>query len=391
MLPSLRKKYNAEFSEKTYSAFMQELHTTYKYPIDFAVSETPLFLSKELTQKLVDASYEIVNQLQTKTFFDYSTKAIPQHLIVPNETSHPIFLQVDFAICKNENGEFFPQLIELQGFPSLYGFQPFLKKTTEKYFSIPQNYTTYFSGLNDETYLQLLKKTILGKSNSENVILLEIEPENQKTRIDFACTETLLGIESVCVTKIKKRGKKLFYYKNGKEIPIERIYNRVIFDELERKNPPCEFRFTEELDVEWLGHPNWYFRISKHTLPFLKSQYVPPAYILSEIKNLPFDLQNYVLKPLYSFAGLGVEVEVTPEKLSAIQNKEHYLLQKKVEYTPLVETPEGFSKAEIRMMFIWNEKPMLVNNLVRMSKGKMMGVAFNKGQRWVGSSLAYHE
>jgi hypothetical protein len=99
---------------------------------------------------------------------------------------------------------------------------------------------------------------------------------------------------------------------------------------------------------------------------------------------------------LYSFAGEGVEVDVTKEMLDKITSSSNlpagqdYILQKKIEYAPLVETPDGFAKAEIRMMFIWNDKPLLVNNLVRMSKGKMMGVAFNKDKTWVGSSLAYH-
>jgi hypothetical protein len=57
-----------------------------------------------------------------------------------------------------------------------------------------------------------------------------------------------------------------------------------------------------------------------------------------------------------------------------------------------VQTPEGGTKAEIRMMFLWDksEAPVLVNNLVRMSRGKMLGVSYNKDAQWVGASLAYH-
>ena len=93
---------------------------------------------------------------------------------------------------------------------------------------------------------------------------------------------------------------------------------------------------------------------------------------------------------MYSFAGLGVEVDLTKEKLDEIKNKENYILQHKIEYAPVIETPDDFSKVEIRMMFFWDEKPMLVNNLVRMSKGKMMGVDFNKNKTWVGSNSAFH-
>ena len=201
----------------------------------------------------------------------------------------------------------------------------------------------------------------------------------------------MLGIHTVCLTKVKRRGKQLFYIDNGKEIRIERIYNRVIFDELERKNVQSEFKFSDEVDVHWVGHPNWYFRISKHTLPFLKSKYVPDCYFVSDLKEYPSDLHNYVLKPLYSFAGLGVDINVTKEKLDSLNDKSQFLLQRKVHYADLIETPDGFCKAEVRMMIIWDKEPVLVKNLVRLSKGAMMGVDFNKNKTWVGSTIAYHE
>ena len=391
MIAEIRKKINSEFSIDKYNSFINELNSTHKYPTDFRTAETPIFLPRDLTQHLVRACDEIVEQLQTAQFIHHASTAIPKGLAVPNETPHTAFLQIDFGISRDNAGKLFPQLIELQGFPSLYGYQAFLNDTTRKYYSIPENFGASFNGFVRETYEKLLYDVIVENSDPKNVILLEIEPEKQKTRIDFAVTEKMLGIKTVCLTKIKKRKNKLYYVENGKEILIERIYNRVIFDELERKNIKTEFRFTDEIDVQWVGHPNWYFRISKHTLPFLKSKYVPECYFLNQLNEYPNDLQNYVLKPLYSFAGLGVDVEVTKAKLDSLNNKGNYLLQKKVEYSPVIETPEGNAKAEVRMMFIWKEKPQLVKNLVRLSKGAMMGVDFNKNKTWVGSTLAYHE
>jgi hypothetical protein len=316
-------------------------------------------------------------------------------MMVPNESAHPVFLQVDFGICKDASGAFIPQLIELQGFPSLYGYQAFLNDTTRRHYSIPPTYAAAFNGYVRETYTDLLRRVIIADSDPKNVILLEIEPEKQKTRIDFAIMEEMLGIRTVCVTKVKKRGRKLFYDRDGQETPIERIYNRVIFDELHRKQINADFNFTDDLDVHWVGHPNWYFRISKHTLPFLRSRYVPECQFVNALNGYPADLDRYVLKPLYSFAGLGVDIDVTKEKLDAISDGSQYLLQRKVEYADLIETPDGFAKAEVRMMFIWPEdgdqKPILVKNLIRLSKGRMMGVDFNKNKTWVGSSIAYHE
>ncbi|MFA5832764.1 MAG: hypothetical protein WDA22_04715 [Bacteroidota bacterium] len=391
MIPEIRQKINAEFTDAKYQSFVHELNSTYQYPTEFRTAETPIFLTKDVKRQLIEACNEIVTQLQTEQFTNHAANAIPAGLSVPNETSHPIFLQIDFGICKDAKGNFIPQLIELQGFPSLYGYQAFLNDTIRKHFSIPPTYGASFNGFVRASYENLLRDVIVGDSDPKNVVLLEIEPEKQKTRIDFAVMEKMLGIQTVCLTKVKKHGKQVFYIENGKEIRIERIYNRVIFDELERKKVQSEFRFTDEADVHWVGHPNWYFRISKHTLPFLKSKYVPICYFVNDLKEYPNDLQNYVLKPLYSFAGLGVDINVTKEKLDALVDKSQYLLQRKVEYAELINTPDGFSKAEVRMMFIWQEKPTLVKNLVRLSKGAMMGVDFNKNKTWVGSTIAYHE
>jgi hypothetical protein len=239
-----------------------------------------------------------------------------------------------------------------------------------------------------------LRRTIVGHASPENVILLEIEPEKQKTRIDFAATERLLGIRSVCVTEIRRRGRRLFYRRDGSEIPIERIYNRVIFDELlRRKDLDLAFQFRDELDVVWAGHPNWYFRVSKHSLPFLKTEHTSPAFFADEFPP-DEELDRYVLKPLYSFAGAGVEMEPTPGKLARLPDPQQWILQRKVDYAAFVPTVDGpKSKAEIRMMFVWPDEdrdPTLVNNLVRMSQGKMMGVDFNKEKTWVGSSIALH-
>ena len=393
MDPQLRSRFNADFTSDKYAALLRCVNETERWPADFRISETPIFLTAAFTDELTGAAKTLVDRVQTPEFALHAARAIPAGLEVPKETAHPNFLVVDFGVCEVD-GRLTPRLIELQAFPSLYAFQLFFLGCLRKAFpAIPRNWTSSFGGLKDEAYLELLRSVIVGNSNPENVILLEIEPEKQKTRIDFACTETLLGVRPVCLTKIRKRGAQLFYDRDGREVPVERIYNRVIFDELIRRpdlNPA--FRFQDELDVKWVGHPNWYFRISKHSLPFLKTEHTAPAFFANEF---PADesLADYVLKPLYSFAGLGVDMEPTLEKLRALEKPQEWILQKKVTYAEFVHTVDGRkSKAEIRMMFIWpdGEEPVLVNNLVRMSQGKMMGVDFNKEKTWVGSNIALH-
>ncbi|MFN2541081.1 MAG: hypothetical protein ABR514_02785 [Chthoniobacterales bacterium] len=395
MHPQLRAQFNADFTAEKYTALLHCVNETEKWPADFRISETPIFLTREFTDELVRAANEIVDLTRAPEFAKHSASAIPRGLEVPNETAHPNFFVVDFGICA-EGARLVPLLIELQAFPSLFGFQLLLLGCLRRaYPRIPRNWTSSFGGIKDEAYVDLLRRAITADADPENVILLEIEPEKQKTRVDFAATERLLGIHSVCVTKIKKRGSQLFYDRDAREVRIERIYNRVIFDELLRRTDlDLSFRFQDELDITWAGHPNWYFRVSKHSLPFLKTEHTSPAFFADEF---PADenIDNYVLKPLYSFAGVGVDMEPTREKLYALQNPHEWILQRKVDYAAFVRTVDGLrSKAEIRMMFVWpddDRDPTLVNNLVRMSQGKMMGVDFNIDKTWVGASIALHE
>ncbi|KAB2908032.1 MAG: hypothetical protein LC102_05665 [Ignavibacteriales bacterium] len=391
MIEDIRKKYNKDFTEAKYNAFIDDMNNSAGVNVDFRICETPLFLSKELTAELTTACCNLIEQLDTPEYRKFALGSVPKGLSAPNRTEeHPVFLQIDFAICSDGAGGFIPQLIELQGFPSLYGFQVHYDDVFRRHFELPEGFSPYYSGFERGSYVKLLKETLLGDSDPENVILLEIEPDKQKTLIDFTVTEKLTGVKPVCITDVIKRGKKLFYESGGKEIPIQRIYNRVIFDELIRKDVKADFSFQEELDVHWVGHPDWFFLISKYSLPRLTGKYVPECHFLSDLTEYPADLENFVLKPLFSFAGLGVEVDVTKETLDAKKERENYILQRKIEYAPLVKTPDGFSKCEIRMMFLWNDKPVLVNNLTRFSKGKMMGVDFNKNKTWVGSATAYH-
>jgi hypothetical protein len=393
--PKLRAAFNADFTPEKYAALVRCVNQTEKWPADFRISETPVFLTREFTDEVTRAANEIVAATRTPEFAQHAASAVPNGLEVPNESAHPNFLVVDFAICADAD-RLVPRLIELQAFPSLFGFQLLLLGCMRKaYPAIRRNCTSSFGGIKDEAYLDLLRRTIIAESDPENVVLLDIEPEKQKTRVDFAATEGLLSISAVCVTSIKKRGRALFYEHDGRELRIKRIYNRVIFDELIRRpDLNLSFRFQDDLDVTWVGHPNWYFRISKHSLPFLKTEHTPPTFFANDFPDHQ-KIDDYVLKPLYSFAGHGVDMEPTPEKIGALENPHEWILQKKIDYAPFVPTVNGQkSKAEIRMMFVWPDKapnPTLVNNLVRMSQGKMMGVDFNIDKTWVGASIALHE
>jgi hypothetical protein len=388
----IRRLYNADFTPERYARLVRDLERDAGSPSIFRICETPIFLPERLTRELIEASHEVLGFVTSPEYLKQAERAVPPLLHVPGDEGHTTFFQVDFAIARGEDGELTPRLIELQGFPSLYGFQWLLEKEFRAHFpAIPEDWSPYFSGLTAETYPAALREVIVAGEEPETVVLLEIDPEHQKTRIDFHVTQQMLGIPVVDARQVIERGGRLFYPRKGKEVPIRRIYNRVIFDELERKGLDLSRIFHRDLvDVTWVGHPNWYLKLSKFSLPFIKSRYCPPTWFVSDLEELPEDLENYVLKPLFSFAGLGVEIGPAPERLRSLPDPQNFILQKKVDYAPAIETPDEPAKAEVRMMFVWTDRPRLINNLVRISKGKMMGVDFNKDKTWIGASLAYH-
>jgi hypothetical protein len=391
----MRAWFNANYTDEKYEAFKSYVSKAYNHTPNFRLAETPVFFDQALKEKVLQAC-EDINEIILQPDFKELTKGAIKHpdLAVPNEDYHTRFLQMDFGICKNEHGEIIPQLIEVQGFPSLYFFQDLLYKAYIENFTIPDKYTVHFGGLDSERYIELLRKEIVGDFDPKSVVLLEVEPEKQVTYIDFLGAQHHLGIKVLCISDMKKRGKELYYIdENGREVKIKRIYNRVIFDELnQRKDLKREYYFKDEVDVEWVGHPNWFFRISKYTMPLFNSPYVPECYYLDQLKEYPEDLHNYVLKPLYSFAGSGVKLSISAKDLDEIEEKENFIIQKKVNYEPLIETPGGPAKCELRVMMIWEKdeaRVRLVNNLVRISKGEMVGVRYNKDKDWVGASVGF--
>ncbi len=392
----IRQHFNKNFTPEKYKAFQAYIDQKYNCPATFRVAETPVFISNDMRTQLLEACEEIAEVFCQSDFKERSKGAIPKGQEVPGEDEHTTFLQMDFGICRGEDGTLVPQLIEVQGFPTLYFFQNLLAEAYHKFYDIPDNFSHLFGGLDSTSYINLLRNTIVGSSNPKNVVLLEVEPHKQVTRIDFYATAAELGIKVLCISDLKVDGKDLYYFdEKGHKIGIEKIYNRVIFDELmNRDDIKREFYFSKEANVEWIGHPNWFFRISKHSLPLLKSKYNPTSMFLNEVDRLPQDLQNYVLKPLYSFAGSGVIINLNQYDLDAIKDPENYILQRKVSYEPIIVTPDVKSKFEVRMLFIWDKgeaKPRLVNNLLRLSKGEMVGVRYNKDKEWVGGSLGFFE
>jgi hypothetical protein len=397
MVNALRAAFNAAFTEDKYQSYLDNLDSKHPGAIDFRVAETPLFIDKAFKQKMLDACEHIVDVIKQPDFKSLTERSIPKELYTINENDHAHFIAFDFGICKNDAGELEPQLIEMQGFPTLFGYQVLQAETVAKHFTIPSDYSNYLNGFDKESYSQLLKEIILGKHKTEEVVLLELFPHQQKTRIDFYCTKDITGIEPVCLTEVYLKGIDLFYKKDEKEIQIKRIYNRLIFDELNTQPESVQQKAKEVFTtaiVEWVPHPNWFYRISKFTLPFLKHPYIPSTQFLNELAIIPGDLENYVLKPLFSFAGQGVIIDVTKADIENVKDPENWILQRKVNYAEVIQTPDHAAKAEIRLFYFWKDgeaRPVATNNLARLSKGKMIGVRYNQDKTWVGGTICFFE
>lgn len=396
MISNIRKNYIDSFTEIKYHQMLDDLVTNFPNSIEFRIAETPLFLDAESKNRFIKAGDEICNFIISKDFQDKTANAINNISTPPNETPLPECIVMDFAITQDQEQNIIPKLIELQGFPSLFAFEVIHDQSIRKNFEIPTGYSPYLNGYDTETYLSELGKMIMG-TEGKHTVLLELFPHQQKTKIDFYYTKQFFNIPIVCISEIFTVGDKLYYQQNGTHYQIDRIYNRIVWDELPKQTIEIQEKaklLLQNLAIEWVCHPNHFYRISKYLMPFLNTPSVPSTRFLSTINELPNDLENYVLKPLFSFAGQGVMIDINPEQIKAIKDPENWILQEKVKYAPIVQTPTGNAIAEVRLFYFLNKitgKYVATCNLARISKGKMIGVGYNNTATWVGGSIVYFE
>jgi hypothetical protein len=387
LIPSLRREFNRAWSRPAYDRFLQLLARRCGEAAPYRHSETPCFLSAALLDRMARGGIEMTEQLLSNDEYRRaSAEAIPATWRVPREDPVPLFVQADFGLDQNLE----PKLVEIQGFPSLYAYQPVLAAAYREACGIDPSLAALPDGLEVESYYALLREAIVGAHDPEQVVLLEIDPGRQKTRHDFLITEQLLGVRPIDIRALRKQGNRLFYDRDGTLTPIRRIYNRVIVDELERRRIEIPFDYRDDLDVEWAGHPNWFFRLSKFSLPYLRHPAAPRARFLDDLAEIARP-EDYVLKPLYSFAGTGVIVGPSAAEIAAIPHgrRRDYVLQERVNFRPVIDTPAGPTRIEVRIMYLWLDRLRPVNTIIRMGRGAQMGVDHNKDMEWVGASAAF--
>jgi hypothetical protein len=384
-------------------------------PIVFRVAETPIFVDRTLLERMAEEGAALSRDLLgDEAYLAAARAAIPAGYRVSGESARPHFLTADFALVREADGELAPRLVEMQAFPSIYGLQTVLSDAYREAFGLGGELQSFLGGLDETGYWELLREVILGDHDPENVVLTEVDPLHQKTRPDFEITSKMLGIPVVDISTIEPAGNKLYYRDAaGRRVPIDRIYNRAIADELIARKIQLPFDLTQGWDVEWAGHPNWYFLISKFSLPWFtraeeRRTVVPPAVFLDEfldgsgrqtLENAGVRLSaggpysELLLKPLFSFAGKGIQFDPSQEQLEAIEpaRRSDYLLQQRMRFEPTIETPFGLTQAEIRILYLWPDGKdlMPVLALVRLGRGKMMGVDHNRDLQWVGASAVF--
>lgn len=404
MIPELRQEFNRRYTDSAYQNLLKDMDRITRTSLTIRVAETPVFLPSTMLQQMIDAGAAMTHQLvNDAAYLQQAAATIPAAFRVANQDSHPHFMTVDFGLVHTGEGPWQgdiatlePRLVELQAFPSVFGLQSVLGELYCRHFDLPTSLARYPHDINQVTYWQKLREVIVANHAPENVILLEVTPELQKTLPDFHVHQDQLGIRAVDISAVRQRGRQLFYDRDGVETPIHRIYNRAIVDEIVRRNIRPGFDLTADLDVEWAGHPNWYFLISKFALPHLKHPFVPPAVFLSDWMEgrgrdrLSQDRSQWVFKPLFSFAGKGIEFAPSDQTLQGIPpGKMHsYLLQQRVGFTPTVATPHGMTQVEVRILYVWPDNGRLeaIQTLMRLGRGAMMGVDHNRDQQWVGGS-----
>jgi hypothetical protein len=400
MDPRYRQAFNSHFTERLWTSYCDDLTKRLNSRFAFRLAESPVFLPEYLRDRLVRASAEILAQLMEPARARRMRESIPPRWDTPGMDETSSFTQIDFAVVRESDGSLGPRLIELQGFPSLTAMQVFQRDAwVDALRRIPGldfDWTCWFSELGRKESIEIARRTIVGDEDPEAVILMDLDPPSQKTWPDFVATKMLFDVDAVCPTKLARRGRRLFRrLASGDEIPVRRVYNRLVFDELIQKGIELPFDHRDDLDVRWVPHPNWYWVWSKYSIPLLNHPAVPRAVYLDELGEIPEDLSHrFVLKPLFSFAGGGVRIEPTREDIDRIPPAERkgWCLQEKIAYEPaLLDTEGNGVKVEIRLMYLRPDperKPQLVQNLCRLSRGLMHGVDFNKYYTWVGSSIA---
>ena len=402
MLQPFRDDFNRrQFTPARYAELQERLNRESRSLIQFRVCETPVFLPPDLLAQMVEIGRQLTHQLvDSPDYMRQSDAAIPDQYRIGNDNLRPNFMTVDFGLVRGADGELQPKLVELQAFPSVFGYQDILAEAYRSVYGLDPQLSCFLGGHTRESYWELLRRTIVGAHDPENVVLLETDPEGQKTLPDFHVHADRLGIGIADIAKVRKLGRRLFYERDGRTILIERIYNRTIVDELERKGVTAGFDYRDDLDVTWAGHPNWYFRASKFSIPFLNHKAVPAAVFLNDwfagvgAKGIPSARQDILLKPLFSFAGKGIQFAPSDGDLESIpvDDRKLFLLQEKVRFEPVVETPFGLTQVEVRLMYIWPDgEPEMqpVISLARLGRGLMMGVDQNRNQEWVGGSAAF--
>ncbi|MBE7181386.1 MAG: hypothetical protein INR71_09305, partial [Terriglobus roseus] len=213
MIRKLREAFNHSYTDGAYRSLLADLNQISRAELTIRIAETPVLLPAPMLRQMIDAGAAMTHQLVgNAAYLQQAAATIPEAFRVRNQDAHPHFMTVDFGLVHTGDGPWQgdldtlePRLVELQAFPSVFGLQSVLGDLYCKHFQLPGDIARYPEGLDDITYWQKLRETIVANHAPENVILLEVTPEQQKTLPDFHIHQDHLGIRAVDIAQVRQR------------------------------------------------------------------------------------------------------------------------------------------------------------------------------------------
>jgi len=287
----------------------------------FKATSSEVFLfPKELKSELIEAATGITNQLFSSRVLTLAESNITDNSNILDFRSYknlpePYFMTIDLAYAPGGGTNF--KLIEAQAFLSISHM------FFEHYSKLLDLNRDVF--LNFEAYQHFLRKI-----QNNHSILLEDCPWEQKTAIDFHLLQKQASIEVLNFRGIL----------GSHALKEKLIYNRLIFADLTAQEfANAKISLSGLPNARWLHHPDWYYFVSKSSLPYITSPWAAQSFLVAD-KPLNFEPKSnaWVLKPLFDYGCSGVNLNPSRTDIENVDAPKEWLLQQKIELKHLPGT-----------------------------------------------------
>ena len=353
MIPALRHDFNTRFRPETFRTLLHSLDAIARTHVAFPVAETPCFFPASMLDEMsrigIDLTLQLVND---PDYLARSLAAIPEAWRAADQNAHPHFLTADFGLVREHSGRLAPRLVEMQAFPSVFGFQWAVSEAYRSAFSLDPSLRYLLGGLDESQFWKLLARTIVAGHDPETVVLIDVDPANQKTLPDFHITADRLGIRIVDIAALE-----VLDPSRDSPTQLDRVSATAITaasfpfaastiapsstSSSAGKSPSSSTTASPSTlngpaiptgistsasspspssTIPPFRPPSSSTTGSESSAPASKSARGPKE---SPRDRLPADRDRLILKPLYSFAGQGILFAPTDDQLAAIPPAQH--------------------------------------------------------------------